>query len=86
MVYIFQSEKLYLKILSLVLIILFSVSIFITGERLSLIIILSAIFFSSLLILDFKKIIILVVLLSSVGLIFYEQNRFLKLELKKPYK
>ena len=83
MVYIFQSEKLYLKILSLVLIILFSVSIFITGERLSLIIILSAIFFSSLLILDFKKIIILVVLLSSVGLIFYEQNRFLKTRIKE---
>ena len=43
----------------------------------------SAIFFSSLLILDFKKIIILIVLLSSVGLIFYEQNRFLKTRVKE---
>ncbi len=81
--YTFQSEKLYLKILSLVLIILFSVSIFITGERLSFIIILSAIFFASLFILDFKKIIILIVLLSSIGLIFYEQNRFLKTRFKE---
>jgi O-antigen ligase len=74
----FQSGKLQMKLLSLTLITLFSVSVFITGERLSFIIILSAIFFSSLLILDLKKILILVVLLSSVGLIFYEQNRFLK--------
>ena len=81
--YTFQVEKLYLKILSLVLIILFSISIFITGERLSFIIILSAVFFASLLILDFKKIIILIVLLSSVGLIFFEQNRFLKTRVKE---
>ena len=81
--YTFQSGKLYMKISSLILIILLSVTIFITGERLSFLIILSAIFFASLFILDFKKIIILIVLLSSVGLIFYEQNRFLKTRVKE---
>lgn len=67
-----------LRVLNILIISLLFSATFMSGERLSVLIILSAIFFASIFLLDLKKILIIFITLLIFTTVIYDQNRFLK--------
>jgi O-antigen ligase len=67
-----------IKILYILIISLLFTAVFMSGERLSLFIICSALFFGSLILLDVKKTLTIFSVLFILSALVYEQNRFLK--------